>query len=304
MQGQGDFGCGISDLRNPGNASLSKSEIPIPKLVRLIFASHSRHCRFRLSVPPAFKIVKIVKSATIPILSILCICAIIGIIGTLARQDDSHHDDCRWQPTNCIQSVNTDGTRRCTTYIAFGMTNQGVSSRQSSRLGQLLGDGCGHRRRKPPQPQSTTNCATSPGAIRNLNQSYSYKGFRGCNSMTAGSTFADASNVLPNDPPAKSPENSSERAPGNSQIRQSAQLSEVTHESADESSDTTGSSTAILMTAKSRSNSKTTGRPLAPREARRSAGRDGSGMTSHSASTRSADPDTIPPVICHAGSCH
>ncbi len=42
-------------------------------------------------------------------------------------------------------------------------------------------------------------------SIRNLNQSYSYNGFRGCGSKTAGSTFADASNVLPADPPQKSP---------------------------------------------------------------------------------------------------
>jgi len=42
-------------------------------------------------------------------------------------------------------------------------------------------------------------------AIRNLNQGYSYKGFRGCNSMTPGSNFADAANVLPSESPATLP---------------------------------------------------------------------------------------------------
>jgi Flp pilus assembly pilin Flp len=38
-------------------------------------------------------------------------------------------------------------------------------------------------------------------AIRSLDQSYSYRGFRGCNSMTAGSAFVDTSIDLVGDRP-------------------------------------------------------------------------------------------------------
>jgi Flp pilus assembly pilin Flp len=43
-------------------------------------------------------------------------------------------------------------------------------------------------------------------AIRNLDQSYSYCGFRGCNSMTAGSAFLDTSVDVMGDRPANPPE--------------------------------------------------------------------------------------------------
>ena len=42
-------------------------------------------------------------------------------------------------------------------------------------------------------------------SIRSLNQSYSYRGFRGCNSMTAGSAFVDTSIDVAGDRPANPP---------------------------------------------------------------------------------------------------
>src|SRR5258708_14887606 len=42
-------------------------------------------------------------------------------------------------------------------------------------------------------------------AMRNLNQSYSYCGFRGCNSMTAGSAFVDTSIAVHADRPGNTP---------------------------------------------------------------------------------------------------
>jgi len=76
-------------------------------------------------------------------------------------------------------------------------------------------------------------------AIRNLNQSYSYKGFRGCNAVTAGSTFAGASNVLPLEPPEKSPGKSPEKTPGKDKVRNSAQRSEARQASEEGFLDTT-----------------------------------------------------------------
>jgi Flp pilus assembly pilin Flp len=42
-------------------------------------------------------------------------------------------------------------------------------------------------------------------AIRSLDQSYSYRGFRGCNSMTAGSAFVDTSIDVAGDRPVNPP---------------------------------------------------------------------------------------------------
>jgi Flp pilus assembly pilin Flp len=42
-------------------------------------------------------------------------------------------------------------------------------------------------------------------AMRNLNQSYSYRGFRGCNSTTAGSAFVDTSIDVVGDRPVNPP---------------------------------------------------------------------------------------------------
>ena len=43
-------------------------------------------------------------------------------------------------------------------------------------------------------------------AIRSLDQGYAYRGFRGCNSMTAGSAFVDTSVDVMGDRPAHPPE--------------------------------------------------------------------------------------------------
>jgi Flp pilus assembly pilin Flp len=53
-------------------------------------------------------------------------------------------------------------------------------------------------------------------AIRSLDQSYSYRGFRGCNSMTAGSAFVDTSIDQKGDLPAKPPGGTQRRPAGQS----------------------------------------------------------------------------------------
>ena len=42
-------------------------------------------------------------------------------------------------------------------------------------------------------------------SMRNLNQGYSYRGFRGCNSMTAGSAFVDTAIDVQGDRPVNPP---------------------------------------------------------------------------------------------------
>ena len=65
-------------------------------------------------------------------------------------------------------------------------------------------------------------------ALRNLDQSYSYRGFRGCNSMTAGSAYVDTSVDVAGDRPEKRLENK----PSKNQDRSSAESSDGSPEAA------------------------------------------------------------------------
>ena len=62
-------------------------------------------------------------------------------------------------------------------------------------------------------------------AIRSLDQSYSYRGLRGCNSMTAGSAFVDTSIDVAGTRPGN--------LPGGSQNRPSAQSSNASSDTAE-----------------------------------------------------------------------